>query len=302
MSTLGSVGYKDRPIFDQKMTLQDEFKFNGKTENAFKWKTKVHGYFITCAPILLEIFRWAEKMDLTPIANETCSYAVSSRLTEEQGANLNTQLWGFLQAIVSGSAQTMFQRAEESIGEMNGIDAWRRLIRHIDHGRDLRLDDLKQEMKLATMKPIKTLQEIESGVAAFENSIYEFVQAGGTQPPSRDMKNDLLRILPERMQLDLMWNASEETMEFPQFRDLVVAKSSKVLNIQKAPRSIHQVAEEPAPVFARPPEGMEANELAMFEGVTNADELIAAFPNFKAKKGGRWTICTAPRTPTARIW
>ena len=90
------------------MTLQEEFKFNGKTENAFKWKTKVHGYFITCAPILLEIFRWAEKMDLTPIANETFSYAVSSRLTEEQGANLNTQLWGFLQAIVSGSAQTMF--------------------------------------------------------------------------------------------------------------------------------------------------------------------------------------------------
>ena len=34
-STLGSVGCKDRPIFDQKMTLQDEFKFNG-TKDAYK--------------------------------------------------------------------------------------------------------------------------------------------------------------------------------------------------------------------------------------------------------------------------
>ena len=73
------------------MTLQDEFKFNG-TKDAFKWETKVHGYFITCAPILMEISKWAERMDLTHIAIETFNYAVSPRLTEEQGANLYTQL------------------------------------------------------------------------------------------------------------------------------------------------------------------------------------------------------------------
>ena len=284
-SPLGSVGYKDRPIFDQKMTLQEEFKFNG-SKDAYKWKTKVHGYFITCAPVLMDIFKWAEKMNMTPIKNETFNYAVSRELTEDQAANLNTQLWGFLGAVVSGSAQTMFLRADESIGEMNGIDAWRRLIRHIDHGLDLRLDDLKHEMKLAHMRPMKTLHEVEAGVAAFENSFYEFVQAGGTQPVDRDMKNDLLRMLPEKMQLDLMWNASEESMSFSQFRDLVVAKSAKVLNIQKPRRGIHQIAEEPEPIFARPPEGMETSELAMFEGVTNADELVAAFQNFQAKKNG----------------
>ncbi len=111
----------------------------------------------------MEILKRAERMDMPPIANETFRNAVSMKLTEEQAANLNTQLWGLLQAVVSGSAQTMFQRADESIGEMNGIDAWRRLIRHIDHGRDLRLDDLKHEMKLAHMRPIKTLPEIEAG-------------------------------------------------------------------------------------------------------------------------------------------
>ena len=84
----------------------------------------------------------------------------------------------------------------------------------MDHGRDLRLDDLRQEMKQTHQRPIKTLQEIESGVAAFENSMCEFTQAGGTAPSDHEMTMDLLRLLLERTQLDLMWNASEDTMQF----------------------------------------------------------------------------------------
>ena len=134
---------------------------------------------------------------MKPISNETFSYAVSLKMTEEQAANLTTQLWGFLGAVVSGSAEVMFKRSDASVGEMNGIGAWRRLVRHIDHGRDLRLDDLRHEMKLTHLRPIKTLAEIEAGVAAFENSIYEFTQAGGEPPSDHDMKNDLPRLLPD---------------------------------------------------------------------------------------------------------
>jgi hypothetical protein len=50
--TLGSIGYKDRPIFDQKMSLQEEYRFNG-VKDGFKWKTKVQAYFTTCAPVLM---------------------------------------------------------------------------------------------------------------------------------------------------------------------------------------------------------------------------------------------------------
>ena len=51
-ATLGSIGYKDRPIFDQKMSLQEEYRFNG-VKDGFKWKTKVQAYFTTCAPVLM---------------------------------------------------------------------------------------------------------------------------------------------------------------------------------------------------------------------------------------------------------
>ena len=57
-ATLGSIGYRDRPIFDQKMALQDDFKFNG-VKDGHKWKNKGHGYFMTCAPVLMGVFRLA---------------------------------------------------------------------------------------------------------------------------------------------------------------------------------------------------------------------------------------------------
>ena len=82
------------------MTLQEEYRFNG-VKDGVKWKNKIHGYFVSCAPVLMEILRWAEQQDQTPITNEKFAYAVSSRLTEDQSANLTTQLWGFLAAVVS---------------------------------------------------------------------------------------------------------------------------------------------------------------------------------------------------------
>ena len=285
MATLGSIGYKDRPIFDHKMTLQDEMKFNG-VKDGFKWKKKIEQYFITCAPVMMEISRWAERQDHRPIRAETFAYAVSHKMTEEQAANLTTQLWGFLAAVVSGSADTMFKRADKSVGEMNGIDAWRRLVRHIDHGLSLRLDDLRHEMKVMHLKPMKALADVEQGVAQFENSIHEFVQAGGVAPSDKEMKDDLLRMLPEKMQLDLLWQASKVEVGFSEFRDHVVAQCARVMNIQKPNRGIHEIAAEAPAVHARLPEGMGLEDLAMFEDVTNADELIAAFQHFKAK--GEW--------------
>jgi hypothetical protein len=69
-ATLGAIGYKDRPIFDMKMSLQDDYKFNG-SKDGFKWKGKVGSYFTTCAPVLMEVLKWAERQDNQPIKAET---------------------------------------------------------------------------------------------------------------------------------------------------------------------------------------------------------------------------------------
>ena len=63
--------------------------------------------------------------------------------------------------------------------------------------------------------------------------MYEFAQAGGVPPSDNEMKDDLMRMLPGKMQLDLMWDAQDETKHFIQFRAIVVNAVAKMLNIQR---------------------------------------------------------------------
>ena len=126
-------------VRNSRKELQEEFKFNG-VKDGMKWKDKVERYFISCAPVLLDVLVWAERQDNELITHDRFQYALSRTMTAGQILNLNAALWGFLSCVVSGSADTMFKRATR----LNGIDAWRRLVRHIDHGRELRLNDLRR--------------------------------------------------------------------------------------------------------------------------------------------------------------
>ena len=78
----------------------------------------------------------------------------------------------------------MFRRADW----MNGLEEWRRLVRHIDHGQAIRLKTLRRQVQDLHTKPIRSLEDIEEGVASFENIMAEYVKAGGPQAPDGRMK------------------------------------------------------------------------------------------------------------------
>ena len=113
--------------------------------------------------------------------------AVSSRLSKEQAENLNAQIWVFLSGCFEGSAEVMFKRTDW----LNGIDAWRRNVRQVDHGRAIRLATLRREVKELHMRPIKSLEAVEEGVNEFENTMAEYVKAGGPESPDSELKSDL---------------------------------------------------------------------------------------------------------------
>ena len=48
---LGAIGYKDRPIFDEKMTTNEDYKFNA-IKGGVAWKTKLERHFIARARVL----------------------------------------------------------------------------------------------------------------------------------------------------------------------------------------------------------------------------------------------------------
>ena len=59
---------------------------------------------------------------------------------------------------------------------MVGLDAWRRLIRSIGHGRDIRLETLRNEVRTVRVRfVIKSLEEVSVGIAKFKNNIQEFI-------------------------------------------------------------------------------------------------------------------------------
>ena len=87
---------------------------------------------------------------------------------------------GFLAGCVSGAAEAIFDTADQ----LNGLDAWRRLVRHIDHGREINFEMLRREMKHIQNCTSKDIFGIEEGVANFDNVICRYTKAGGD--PMRD--------------------------------------------------------------------------------------------------------------------
>ncbi len=269
---LGAIGYKDRGVFDEKVALQEEYRFNG-SKGGLAWKGKTERYFISRAPILKDLLDWAEECDLDIITVEKLQQAVGIHLTEEQVLNLNAAIWGFLSGAVSGTAEIIFKRAET----LNGIDAWRRLAHYVEHGKEVRLENLRREVKMLHTKPITSLDKVEEGVAEWENTMNEYALAGGTSFTDAERKADLLAVLPAELRELMLWNSTKAEVSFDAFRDHVITQSSKILmNRKKLP--IHAI------------EGNECdeNEGFSFQGidfsnVNSVEGMVAAFQRAQRK-------------------
>ncbi len=288
---LGAIAFKDKhPIFDEKLAVLDAYGFNG-TKGGLAWKGKVERHFISRAPVLKEILEWAEARELHEIDGATFKKAVSRKLDDEQALVLNAALWGFLSAAVSGTAETVFKGAKT----LNGIDAWRRLARFIDHGKGIRLETLRREIKMLHTKPIPSLEKVEEGVAEWEDVYQEYCLAGGSMLQDPEMKADLLAVLPGELRETLLWKTTEEDVSYQQFRDHVLTQAGRVLmNRKKLP--IHAVDDGSG-------DDDDENDLTDIltaiqkfqHGGCDAD-LVAAVQRFQRGRGGRFQRRNPGRT------
>ena len=160
-------------IFDDKISIHEDFRFNGH-KNGHAWRSKTERYLITRVPALSQILRWAEREE-NPISfdrlkvatgNGLCTYDRDGTATDHTEA-LNTAIWGFLGNCIVGEADVMYKQA----AQCNGVDAWRRIVRFIDSGRNIRLEQLRQEVRMIRSYPIKNLEGVTVGIASFENKI-----------------------------------------------------------------------------------------------------------------------------------
>ena len=214
----------DRQIFDDKMATQSEMRWDG-SKSGPAWKSRVQSYFWSKVPALLEILKWAEKHDKTDVTEAAFNDVVTHFMEPFKQQALNASIWGFLSSCFTGSAETIFRSAED----LNGLDAWRRVVRIIDSGLPLRLEELRGEVRMLHTRPMKDLEQVAAGIAEFEAKIKEYKQAGGTGfDGDHEMKSDLLAILPPKLREDHLLTAAGKD-SYLEFRDLVLTQTSRIL-------------------------------------------------------------------------
>ena len=219
---LEAVDFKGKGILDDKLAFQPEYRYDGG-KGGVKWKKKLENYIISRAPVLKELLEWAEAEDSNVITRARLREAVGSALAEEQIQKVDGGIWGFLSAALTGGAETIFSGANP----LSGIDAWRRIVLHIEYGKESRLEDLRDEVKRAYGKPMKDLEDVKTGVAAYDNLLKEYTDAGGSSPSDQEKKTDLVRILPDKIREHLIWHATDHTIPYSRFRDMILNRQVK---------------------------------------------------------------------------
>ena len=73
------------------------------------------------------------------------------------------------------------QRPEHASGQEDihiglpiGLEAWRQLVRQVDHGRAIHLEMLQREVKDLHLSPIERLKDVDESIASFENTRKEY--------------------------------------------------------------------------------------------------------------------------------
>ena len=140
-----------------------------------------------------KLIKWAEDMDTQPISEDLVFKAVGDRMTEDQIYNMASCIWGFLAKALSGPAMNISNGAED----LNGLDAWRRVVGYITSGKGVQLEDMRREVKFMNLKPITSLEDVEARVAEFINTQTRYETVGGTVPGGLEKKAALLAIPPK---------------------------------------------------------------------------------------------------------
>ena len=253
--TLGALGplgnVASGKLFSDSIALDSKYQFNGSKDQGPAWREKVRGYLISKSPFLHALLPWAEAHDNRNISLDMVMNAVGPRAQRTDVELLNIQVWGFLRTCVNGTAETVHGAGEA----MNGVEAWRRLVRHIDWGSAIHLDEMRTAVRHITLKSIKRLDDVAVGVLEFEKVLKRYSDAGGTLPPEAELKSDLLAILPTEMREHLLLRSTDEQISFLQFKDFIVTQSARIL-----------VARGRSPMLAALDEARGGDDLGRDEG------------------------------------
>ena len=120
------------------------------------------------------MLNWAESKNHDTIHQEDIVKASGEWMIDGvDPLRLSQQIWGCLNLCLTGNAYETFGVTPE----LNGLDAWRRLVLQVEEGKPRLLEDLRERMRRPEL--IRDLEQITIGMDRFEKVINDYVEAGG---------------------------------------------------------------------------------------------------------------------------
>ena len=95
---------------------------------------------------MIEVLKWPERHDQQKVTDESLWLSTVVSLDERQQGELQSQLWSFFTGCPVGLAKSQFN----GVNDLNGLEAWRRAVRQIDSGTDIRLESCDGRSGLPT--------------------------------------------------------------------------------------------------------------------------------------------------------
>ncbi len=263
--TMGGVWCRDPGrMFDDKVALSDRYSFSGgEGATAEKWAKTVKGHWISKCTILDPILKWIEEKDDKEITLQMITMAASSGewMVDLTGIDLTAishAIWGFLNNCVKGEARETFDAA----ATLDGFNAWRLIMYDVRKSRWVRLQQLRKLVR--NVPPITKIEDVVSGIAAFDATIKDYKAAGGIEPDDIEKKADLLESLPQEIRENLHWRSSDPNESYTDFRNHIKSSANTILYHRgkfKAP--LHMV------------EGQAEGHLAIAKADNRIDEIMA---------------------------
>ena len=222
---VGPANYDLEKLFDDKVAMSETYRFSGG-EGGERWRIKIRGYWISKFPALQAILNWAEDMGENKVTDEIVSARSLQHewMTEASVPRLSEVLWGFLNTCLAGEAHAIFEGADM----LNGLEAWRLIVKDIQKGKNMRICQLRKIIK--SPPQIAKIEDVDRGITKFENLHREYADVVGDRAPHDDeKKTDLLECLPAEIREQLLWRATKKGESFREFQNHVRDTANTVL-------------------------------------------------------------------------
>ena len=261
-------------LFDPK--LASTYTFDGRSK-ADEWVRRTRNFFLGRCRSTEWMLDWAEKQasEITP----RDLYLVTTERGEvEDTARISQEIWSFLNGCLTGEGQITFGL----VPNFNGLEAWRRLTRPVTAHSASRRVTLGQLVR--NPPAIRNLDDVMPSLERYENTIKDFVMAGGSAPNDEDKCNIVVSKLPANVQERVLFKDFTSYTELKHFLQEHVQRA-RDLGV-RAHSAVHAMHEEEEEHCATADDLYDAIQ-HMPEG-SSREEILAAVQYVKGKgKGGK---------------